>query len=314
MILEFDVIGHCNNLNQHYGAFLALKGVSLELQAGCTGLLGNNGAGKSTLLKTLLGQLPVQKAKVELLGMDPAVEPLKVRQRVGYMPEREVYFPDMTAVEQVAFCGQLSGMSRSDALSRAHESLDAVSLGEARYRAVDGYSTGMRQRVKLAACLVHGPGLLLLDEPTSGLDPEGREMMLGLIRDLAQDRGLSIVLSTHILQDVERTCDWLVVLAEGQVLYSGARKQFQAASGSRLQVKVKTGTRTMADLLRDAGCKVDVRPGDPVLDVELEPGVERDIVWTVAKRAGLQVRRLTSSEGSLDAAYARIMQEHGDGA
>ncbi len=309
MILQFDVIGRCNNLDQHYGAFWALKGVCLELQPGCTGLLGNNGAGKSTLIKTLLGQLPVQPNRVELMGFDPAVNPLKVRQRVGYMPEQEVYFPEMTGVEQVAFCGQLSGMSRSDALARAHESLDAVSFGEARYRQVEGYSTGMRQRVKLAACLVHGPGMLFLDEPTSGLDPEGRDLMLALIKDLAHGRGLSIVLSTHILQDVEQTCDWLVILSEGRVLYSGCRKEFQGDERHVLQVRVKEKASSMAKLLQEEGCTVEHRPGDPLLDVELPPGQDRSLIWKIAQNNDLQVRHLTSSAGSLSSAYARAVGE-----
>ncbi len=301
------MIGRCENLDQFYGGDQALFGVSLTIEAGCTGLLGNNGAGKSTLIKTLLGQLPLGPGRVELVGRDPAVEPLEVRQRVGYMPETDVYLPGLSGLELVAFCGQLSGMRRSDAVSRAHEVLGYVGLGEVRYREVDGYSTGMRQRVKLAACLVHGPELLLLDEPTTGLDPSGREEVLALVADLCAERGVSVLLSSHILRDVEQTCDRIVVLHEGRVLFSGGRREFSQKEARCLHVRVKQESQTMARVLRDAGCRVQARPDAALLEVELPEGAGPELVFRVARENGLQVRHLASAAGSLEQAYSRAV-------
>jgi len=310
MILHFQtMIGHCDKLDQFYGAHQALAGISIELHEGCTGLLGSNGAGKSTLLKSLLGQLPVPAGRIELLGSDPAVEPLVVRRQVGYLPERDVYLPGLSGLEQVAYLGQLSGLRRSDALSRAHEVLHTAGLGEARYRPVDGYSTGMRQRVKLAGCLVHGPRLLLLDEPTSGLDPAGREEMLALIAELAGERGLSVLLSSHILADVERTCRRVVVLDEGRVLFSGDRAAFQAAEEGRLVVRVKAERALMAARLRAAGCAVEAPVGAAELQVVLPEGAGPALIWRTAREAGLQLRQLSSLAGSLEEAYGRALTQ-----
>ncbi|MBW1811096.1 MAG: ABC transporter ATP-binding protein, partial [Deltaproteobacteria bacterium] len=230
----------CENLDQAYGKIRVLQGVSFQVQSGCTGLLGPNGAGKSTLIKSMLGQLPVMRNRLKVLEHDPALAPLRVRQLVGYMPENDVYLPGTTGLQLTAFCGQLSGMRRSDAVSRAHEVLHFVGLGEARYREVDGYSTGMRQRVKLACALVHGPKLLLLDEPTTGLDPTGREEMIELIDDIAHKRGIDVVLSSHILLDIERTCDGVVVLNQGQIVFCGSRDDFQHQESRMLHVRVKS--------------------------------------------------------------------------
>ena len=157
-------------------------------------------------------------------GKDPTREPLEVRRRLGYMPEQDCHIPGMTAAAFVAFAGELSGLPRDEAISRAHEVLYYVGLGEARYRNVDTYSTGMKQRVKLAQALVHDPDLLLLDEPTNGLDPQGREEMLALIRDIATRRGMSLILCSHLLHDVERVCEQVIVLNQGQIAAPGRHR------------------------------------------------------------------------------------------
>jgi len=277
--------------------------VSLTLESGCTGLLGNNGAGKSTLIKSLLGQLPIRPGAVLLLGLDPARTPLAVRQKVGYMPESDVYLPGLTGLEFAAFCGELSGLRPSDATSRAHAMLHFVGLGEARYRPIDDYSTGMRQRAKLAACLVHGPELVLLDEPTTGLDPAGRDEMLALIADLAHARGVSVLLSSHILPDIERTADRLVVLNEGRLLFSGARADFQREEAQRVEVRVKAGREVLAEALRAAGCEVAADPGQAHLQVILPEGQGPRLVWQTARAQGVQIRGLATAAASLDQAY-----------
>src|SRR5213594_1567446 len=204
-----------------YGPVQALSGVSGAFPAGPTGLLGPNGAGKTTLLKTLLGFLEPDRGMINAFGLDPTKRPLDVRRRIGYMPEVDCHLPGMTAAAFVAFAGELSGMPRDEAISRAHEVLYYVGLGEARYRTVDTYSTGMKQRVKLAQALVHDPDLLLLDEPTNGLDPAGRDEMLALVRDLAHNKNISLIFSSHVMPDVESVCDMVVVMNRGRVVMRG---------------------------------------------------------------------------------------------
>src|SRR5512134_2551890 len=214
-LVEFD------DLAVSYGLVQALAGVKGAFLPGPTGLLGPNGAGKTTLLKTLLGFLEPDRGRMIAFGLDPAAEPLEVRRRLGYMPEVDCHLPGMTAAAFVAFAGELSGLPRDEAISRGHEVLYYVGLGEARYRTVDTYSTGMKQRVKLAQALVHDPDLLLLDEPTNGLDPEGRDEMLALIQDVATRRGMSLILCSHLLHDVERVCASVIVFNQGRVATQG---------------------------------------------------------------------------------------------
>src|SRR5215475_10547069 len=189
-----DPLVEFRDLTVSYGPLVALSGVTGAFSAGPTGLLGPNGAGKTTLLKTLLGFLRPDSGRMTAFGLDPTASPLDVRRRIGYMPEVDCHVPSMSAAAFVAFAGELSGMPRDEAISRAHEVLYYVGLAEARYRAVDTYSTGMKQRAKLAQALLHDPDLLLIDEPTNGLDPQGRDEMLVLIRDISTRRGMSLVL------------------------------------------------------------------------------------------------------------------------
>src|SRR3954467_6559380 len=194
-----------------YGSNAALRDVTTTFAAGAVGLLGPNGAGKSTMIKTLLGFLVPERGRMRVLGLDVAASPLEIRARVGYMPENDAHIPGMNAVSFVAYCGELAGLPRVDAMQRAHEVLFYVGLGEARYRTVETYSTGMKQRLKLAQALVHDPDLLLLDEPTNGMDPKGREEMLALVYDLGHRKSINLIVSSHLLPDVEYACDEVVV-------------------------------------------------------------------------------------------------------
>jgi len=206
------------NLTHRYGTHAALDNVSLELMSGAIGLLGPNGAGKSTLLKILMGLLKPTAGEGALLGKSLRGSAFSRRRLIGYMPEADALVPGLRGAEYVALAGELCGMPRKDASRRAHELLTFLGLDDARYRRLEEYSTGMKQRVKLAQALVHDPPLLLLDEPTSGLDPAGRDAMLSLLGSMAQEHGKSFLLCTHVLGDVERTCDTTVVLHEGRVL------------------------------------------------------------------------------------------------
>ncbi|HLQ36214.1 MAG TPA: ABC transporter ATP-binding protein [Planctomycetota bacterium] len=208
-------------LTIRYGMRTAVDDVTVEFPAGAVGLLGRNGAGKSSILKALLGLVRPSSGRMRILDLPEDATPAAIRARVGYMPERECHLPGLTGFEMVALLGRLSGLPERDSYRRAHEVLYLVGLEEQRYRPVSGYSAGMRQKAKLATALVHDPQVLFLDEPTNGLDPAGREEMLRLVRQLAGELGKSVVLSTHILQDVEAVCTAVVVLEGGKVVAQG---------------------------------------------------------------------------------------------
>src|SRR5687767_5578892 len=238
-----------------YGTQWALSDVSAAFPAGAVGLLGPNGAGKSTMLKALLGLIKPDNGRIRVLDFDVAVAPLEIRARVGYMPENDAQIPGMTAVSFVAYCAELSGLPAADAMQRAHEVLYYVGLGEARYRNVETYSTGMKQRVKLAQALVHDPDLLLLDEPTNGLDPEGREEMLALIKDVSARRQMSLILCSHLLHDVERVCESVIVFNLGQVAARGTLAELTGTRRSVYEVRLKGDAAAFLTDLKDHGCE-----------------------------------------------------------
>src|SRR4051794_25140139 len=220
-----------------YGANAALREVTATFGAGAVGLLGPNGAGKSTMIKSLLGFVAPTHGRMRVLGLDVAASPLAIRARVGYMPEMDAHIPGMNAVTFVGYCGELAGLSRVDAVQRAHEVLFYVGLGEARYRNVETYSTGMKQRIKLAQALVHDPDLLFLDEPTNGMDPKGRDEMLELIRDLAHNKAVNVIVSSHLLPDVEYTCDRVVVMDKGRIAAQGPIAELKGPRGSVYELR-----------------------------------------------------------------------------
>src|SRR6187551_280126 len=234
-----DAVVQLDDVTVIYGRNQALKNVSATFAKGAVGLLGPNGAGKSTMLKSLLGIVKPDQGRMRVLGLDVADVPLEIRARIGYMPESDGHIPGMNAVSFVAYCGELAGLPRVDAMQRAHEVLFYVGLGEARYRNVETYSTGMKQRIKLAQALVHDPDLLFLDEPTNGMDPKGRDEMLELVRDLAHNKGVSLILSSHLLPDVEYTCDHVVVLDKGRVAAAGPIEALKQPRGRVFELRVK---------------------------------------------------------------------------
>ena len=226
-----DAVVTLQGVSVAYGKNWALRDVTARFRAGAVGLLGPNGAGKSTMIKSLLGFIRPDQGQMRVLGLDVTAEPLEIRARVGYMPETDGHIPGMNAVSFVAYCGELAGLGPVDAMQRAHEVLYYVGLGEARYRNVETYSTGMKQRIKLAQALVHDPDLLFLDEPTNGMDPKGRDEMLELVRDLGHNKGVSLILSSHLLPDVEFTCDYVVVMDKGQVATQGPIEELKGPAG-----------------------------------------------------------------------------------
>jgi ABC-2 type transport system ATP-binding protein len=241
-----------SGLGMRFGSVTALDSLDLDIPPGITGLAGANGAGKSTLIKILLGILRPTAGSAAVLGFDIASQGLAIRQSVGYMPEHDCLALDMNATEFVAHMARISGLPKGDARERTAETLRHVGLFEERYREMRGYSTGMKQRVKLAQALVHDPELLLLDEPTNGLDPAGRDDMLELIRRIGKEFGISILMSSHLLGEIERVCDQLVVIDAGHVIRSGPVAGFTAATGT-LVVEVEAGAESLALHLVEAG-------------------------------------------------------------
>ena len=298
-------------LGRDFGRVRALDEVTLDLPPGSVGLLGPNGAGKSTLLKILLGLLPPSRGTASVLGVDPVRDPRGVRRRVGYMPEVDAYITGLTGVESVSYAGVLSGLPRAAAMQRAHTVLNYVGLGEVRYRKVEEYSTGMRQRVRLAQALVHDPDLLFLDEPTNGLDPEGREETLTVIGDLARRHGKRVVLCSHLLRDVERTCDHVVLLAGGRVARQGTMAEVRGGRKDFLRVRGRGEAAGFETTLRAAGCTVSRAGADFVVGVPAGAGSAP--VFTAAAESGWDLRSVAPEEVSLEDVFVEAVAS-GNGA
>ncbi len=296
-----------HDVTKTYGRITALRHLSVSVPAGAVGLLGPNGAGKTTLIRTLLGLIPVDSGGGEVLEMDLRTRPLDIRQAAGFVAEDECLFPGVPGVEFVAYAGALCGMATSDALQRAHEVLNYVGLGEARYRRVESYSTGMKQRLKLAAAIVHDPRLLILDEPTNGMDPAGRQEMLELARDLAHNKGMSLLFSSHLLPDVEFVCDHVVVLGGGRLLAQGNIQELKALHEEAYEVRVKADGGRFAHRLGEIGC--GVQASDDRLIVRLPPGRSQQLLWQVATEAGEQIRYLRPQRNTLEEVFLKALEE-----
>src|SRR5438067_1027926 len=239
-----------------YGDHQALKDITLRLPRGRIGLLGPNGAGKSSLLKILLGLLAPTTGRGVLLGRDVSTAGAELRRLVGFMPESDALIPGLRGAEYVALAGELYGMPRREAQRRAHEVLTCLEMEDARYRKLEEYSTGMKQRLKLAQALVHDPPVLLLDEPTSGLDPAGRDAMLRLLLGLGREHGKSLILCTHLLGDVERVCETVLMLHKGRVVRQGNVAQLCASRQDRYRLQVQGDATAFCEELRLEGATV----------------------------------------------------------
>jgi ABC-2 type transport system ATP-binding protein len=276
------------SLTKRYGNVVALEDLTLELEPGIIGLVGSNGAGKSTLIRVLLGLLAPTSGRAYVLDRDVTREGTAVRAMVGYMPEHDALPPDLPATELVAHMAELSGLPKAAARERTADVLRHVGLYEERYRPIGGYSTGMRQRVALAQALVHDPRLLLLDEPTNGLDPSGRDHMLELVRRTGTEFGIAIVLASHLLGEIERTCDYLVAIESGRLVRSAPLATFTGRTGV-LRVELDDDATRLGDRLASTGLanRVDGRSVYVALDggtaydqvrdavVELDAGIVR---------------------------------------
>jgi ABC-2 type transport system ATP-binding protein len=307
------------NLTKSYGGRPpALRDISFEVPEGVTGLLGPNGAGKSTLLQCVLGLLRGFTGEVEVLGVDARRAPREARRRVGFMPEADAWIPSMTGVRAVAYLGRLGGLPRNEALRRAHDVLHHVGLGEAVYRDVVGYSTGMRQRFKLAQALVHDPALLFLDEPTSGLDPAGRDEMLGLIADLARNHAKHVVWSSHVLPEVQRSADQVVVLHQGQ--FRGLRRlEDLAPRPGQFALELEGSSEAFTAHAAQHGLTLVARGGDEdqprrAYTAQIEPARAAEaagLLLASAAGTGVRVRRVEPVVEDLESLFHRLLEGPG---
>jgi ABC-2 type transport system ATP-binding protein len=303
LILELE------SVTKRFGDIRALDSVTADVDGQIIGLLGPNGAGKSTLLKCLLGLTP-HEGRARVLGLPAETEPFAIRDRVGYMPEIDAYLAGMSAVELCAYAGELSGLPREEAMQRAHAALYYAGLEDKRYLEVEGYSTGMKQRVKLAQALVHDPELLFLDEPTNGLDPRAREEMLELITELPQRRGCAVLLSTHLLADVDRICDHVLILVGGRVRFFGTIEELRGAGMNEqtFDVEVKVDPNGFAAALTAVGCAVEPSPPRRLI-VTIPPGETSSVVFRCAAETGAQIRHLEIRRESMEQAFLRVVGE-----
>ncbi|GAA2595787.1 ABC transporter ATP-binding protein [Winogradskya consettensis] len=271
------------------GRVTALDNLTVDVEPGIVGLVGANGAGKSTFIKIMLGLIAPTSGTVRVFDLDPTSQPDQVRNRVGYMPEHDALPPDVSAAEFVTHLGRISGLPRTAARERASEALRHVGLYEERYRQIGGYSTGMKQRVKLAQALVHDPDLLLLDEPTNGLDPAGRDAMLALVHRIGTEFGISVVTCSHLLGEVEQICDSLVAIEGGKLLRADRISNMTEVSDV-LAVEVSEGTQELADALEklDLPVRIDGR----VLLVPLEREDTYDRILRAVADLDLPLHRL----------------------
>jgi ABC-2 type transport system ATP-binding protein len=295
------------NVSKTYGNVRALDDLSLTVPERAIGLLGPNGSGKTTMIRTLLGLIPVDCGTGEVLGLDFSRRQLEIRREVGFAPEDECLFPHVQGVEFVAYAGELVGMSPIDALQRSHEVLDYVGLGEARYRKVESYSTGMKQRLKLASAIVHDPKLLILDEPTNGMDPAGRAEVLELAHDLAHNKGMNLIFSSHILPDVEAVCDYVIVLGRGKLLAQGEIGELKQIHEQSFDVRVKSNSSAYAERLTAIGCHAEAN-GD-LLRVRIPGGASPQVLWEVAAAEGEQIRHLRPQRSTLEEVFLDAVEK-----
>lgn len=303
MTLLFELSG----VTHDFGSVRALDDVSLEVGHGAMGLVGQNGAGKSTLMQVLLGLIQPTRGIARVLGQDVQKGGIELRGRIGYMSERDAMVPGLNGVEYATLAGELSGLPRKHALRRAHEMLSFLELEEARYRKIEQFSVGMKQRLKLAATLVHDPDVLLLDEPTDGLDPAGRAAMLSLLCTLAARPNTSLILSSHLLGDIERVCSTAVVLDRGRIIAQGPIEELMATTRRSYRVRWQGDDAAFLAALENCGAAVESngRAGEAQVTVP-QDWTNRNF-FAQAAQCGAVVTSLLPEEEHFDAAYHRLI-------
>lgn len=297
-----------NRLRIEFGKRVILRDLEGVLRGRCTGLLGPNGAGKTTLIHTLLGFYKPTSGTARILGFDIRSAAREVRTVIGYMPERDAYLGEMTAVHFVRLMGELSGLPPEAALERAHEALFYVGLGEARYRKVGTYSLGMKQLAKLAQAIVHGPRLIFLDEPTNGLDPPARKRMLELIREIRDSGKTQIVLSSHLLRDVEECCDEILILKDGQIAANCDLAAERKANRKFVELETRGATPEFAEAIAALGAEY-AQTGQQRFKVVMPENLEVRDLYRLAGERQVQIRRLNYKRDSLEEIFLKAMEQ-----
>ena len=305
-----DSLISLSNIVKDYKTMRALNGVDLEIKPGVTGLLGPNGAGKSTLIKVLLGLVKVNSGTGTVLGHRLGIDGRKIRSKVGYVPEDDCYLPGMSGVEAVRFSACLAGLPHVEGLRRSHEILDFCGMKQERYRTVDSYSTGMRQKVKFAASIVHDPEFLILDEPTTGLDPEEREALLKRIRYMATelDQPKSVLLSTHILPDVQTVCDEVVIISKGEIRRCQTLASLSEPTEPTVTIRVLGDSAPFIKLLHKNSFKTEVQINGEIKVSGASTSVAES-VWKIAQEGGVPLQRLLPAKNSLEEIFIETVKE-----
>jgi ABC-2 type transport system ATP-binding protein len=304
-VIELD------GLSVRFGQRTILNSLDGSLTGRAIGLLGPNGAGKSTLINTLMGFYPPAAGTARIFGHDIRTGLRHVRAMIGYMPENDAYIAGMSAVDYVRFMAELSGLPAAAALERAHEALFYVGLGEARYRKLREYSLGMRQLAKLAQAIAHGPRLLFLDEPTNGLDPPARQRMIRLIKDVRERGNLHLILCSHLLRDVEETCEEVVILKQGRIVQYANLEAERKLNRKFLELETDGDNGRFAEGVRGLGCECALA-GERRVKMVLTEGVDVRDLYRVAAERGVTIRRLNYRRDSLEDIFLKAM-ENGNG-
>ena len=306
-----DSLIFLHDIVKDYKSMRALNGINLQIKAGVTGLLGPNGAGKSTLIKLLLGLVKLTSGNGQILGNDLNADGRRVRNLVGYMPEDDCYIPGMSGVEVVQFAASLSGLPSIEALRRAHEILDFCGMKQERYRVIDSYSTGMRQKIKFAAAIVHDPQFLILDEPTSGLDPEEREALLARVRLLWTQCGKSVLISTHILPDVQAICDDVVILSQGKIRLAESLETLNQTEFPSFSVRLLGNQKEFCDSMQQQGYIGEDSGVGKIVFASPDPDLP-NVIWRTAKECNSKVQSLIPARNSLEEIFMATVKEATD--
>lgn len=306
--MQDEPIIQTKGLTKSYGPHVALDDLNISIPRGATGLLGQNGAGKSTFLKTVLGLIQATSGEGTVLGFDIRNQGVEIRQRIGYMPEYDALNPDMDAIHQVRYSGELLGMNPVVAMNRAHEALQFVGMGEQRYREISSFSTGMKQATKLACAIIHDPDLLIADEPSNGLDMKAREFMISTLNTMVHEGQRSVLMASHLMDDVERVCENIILLHKGKLAAQGKIQDLKAID-REIEIHVWGGATPLEQRLTDQGFRVR-REGRVMRIAHTEEDTTMHILRAAAD-VGAQIRRMHEYEASLEDLFLAIMDNLG---
>ncbi len=307
--LSEEFVIETRDLRKMYGPHMALDDVDVSIPPGAIGILGPNGAGKSTLFKCLLGLISTTSGDGKVLGYDIKTQGDLIRARIGYMPEYDSLDPDLTAIDQVRYAGELLGMNPTDAMQRSHEVLEYVGLRDQRYRKIESFSTGMKQATKLACAIVHDPEILICDEPTNGLDQRAREFMLNTLRRTVDDGGGTVLMSSHVMDDVQQVCDRVVMIHKGRIVVNRPIAHLADQIEREVEVVIWGGASRMEQALLAADLRV--RRMGRVMRVTIEDESTIDRIIEIAYKAGVQIRELREYEPDLEDIFLLIMDKLG---